>query len=104
MPTGYTARVKDGTVTEFKDFAMGCARAMGACISMREAAHDAEIPEQFEPSPYHTEQLAKAKADLAAFEAMTEAEKQAARKRRQPRSVSYDCHTDTTNTSAYPLW
>lgn len=36
MPTGYTADVQSGKVTEFSDFALQCARAMGACVSQRD--------------------------------------------------------------------
>lgn len=36
MPTGYTASVQEGKVTEFRDFAMECARAFGALVMMRD--------------------------------------------------------------------
>lgn len=45
MPTGYTYPVVEGKVTEFRDFALGCARAFGALIMMRDDAADAPIPE-----------------------------------------------------------
>ena len=35
MPTGYTAAVCSGEITEIKDFALSCARAFGALITMR---------------------------------------------------------------------
>ena len=34
MPTGYTDKIKDGIT--FKEYAMGCARAFGALITMRD--------------------------------------------------------------------
>ena len=74
MPTGYTAGVGDGTVTEFAEYALGCAKAFGACIEMRDEPHDAQIPDAFEPSTYHAEQLAVAEADLAAIKSSTDAE------------------------------
>jgi hypothetical protein len=78
MPTGYTAAVQDGEITEFSEFAMSCARAFGACITMRDDPADAPIPEAFEPSSYHAKALEVAQAELAALEAMTEAEQEAA--------------------------
>ena len=50
MPTGYTAYVQDGVITEFADFAMKCARAFGALIDMRDESLDAEIRVQREPN------------------------------------------------------
>ena len=64
MPTGYTAAVVDGKVSEFSKFAMSCARAFGACIDMRDDPMDAEIPQEFKPSSYHQEQLDEAKSKL----------------------------------------
>lgn len=64
MPTGYTHPVVDGEVTEFPEFAMSCARAFGALITMREEPMDAETPDEFEPSSYSAKELAKAEARL----------------------------------------
>lgn len=64
MPTGYTAGVQDGKITSFSDFAMQCARAMGACITMRDDPHDVEIPEKFEPSLYRKEKIVEIKAEI----------------------------------------
>lgn len=63
MPTGYTASVHDGEVA-FPDFVMGCARAFGALVMMRDDPADAEIPDEFEPSTHYSEALATAKARL----------------------------------------
>ncbi len=49
MSTGYTCGVEDGTITEFPEFAMRCAKAMGALVTMREEPMNAPIP-VFEPS------------------------------------------------------
>ncbi|MGI4776910.1 MAG: hypothetical protein ACRYGA_02135 [Janthinobacterium lividum] len=68
MPTGYTAGVADGSVTEFSKFAMECARAFGALMNMRDEPQGANIPDKFETSGYHDRELAAAKArqrDLA---------------------------------------
>ena len=53
MPTGYTAKLHDGGDQTFKEFAMQCARAFGACITMRDDSFDVEIPEKFEIDSYH---------------------------------------------------
>lgn len=78
MPTGYTADVQSGKITEFADFAMACARAFGACITMRDDPSSAAIPEEFEPSNYNSKALVDANAKLAELEAMTLDERQAA--------------------------
>lgn len=65
MPTGYTAPVADGDVTDFPTFAMQCARGMGALITMRDDPWDAPIPDEFQPSRYHQMALAEAETSLA---------------------------------------
>lgn len=62
MATGYTATIKDGI--SFNEFILGCARAFGACIEMRDEPHDKPIPDAFEPSPYHLEQTVRGKGRL----------------------------------------
>lgn len=65
MPTGYTAKIKNGI--SFEEYALGCARAFGATIMMRDDPQDKEIPEKFEQSNHYVEKLAevtKAYADL----------------------------------------
>lgn len=74
MPTGYTA---DLTLdTPFERFAMRCARAMGACVMMRDDPMDAPIPDKWEPDDYYRKRLEDAKAKLAAAEEMPKAELQ----------------------------
>lgn len=73
MPTGYTADIKDGI--DFKTYAMNCARAFGACITLREESGGGDrIPASFEASDYHLKAAEKARSDLAALDAMTPAE------------------------------
>lgn len=74
MPTGYTAAVASGEITDLKAFALQCARGMGALIMMRDEPWDAPIPERFEPSSYHAEKLAELRAERERLFAMTEAE------------------------------
>lgn len=76
MPTGYTADIAKGIT--FEQFAMRCARAMGACVSMRDEPMDASIPEQFEPNDYHARKLEEANVELTTLRAMTDEEADAA--------------------------
>lgn len=78
MPTGYTADVQSGKVSEFKDFALQCARAFGALITMRDDPMDAPIPDEFKPSDYYADSLKTSQARIAELEAMTPAQVEAA--------------------------
>lgn len=79
MPTGYTAAVQDGTITELRPFAMQCARAFGALITMRDDPHDAKIPHKFEPDTrYYDERVAEAQEKLSNLPHMSPAECDAA--------------------------
>lgn len=69
MPTGYTAAIADGIT--FEQFALSCARAFGACIEMRDDPADAPIPDEFKPSTYHKEGLARSREELAALIVLT---------------------------------
>lgn len=74
MPTGYTADVANGKITDFTEYALQCARAFGACIMLRDEPMSSEIPE-FEPSDYNAKALAKAEHDLSQFLAMDETQR-----------------------------
>lgn len=79
MPTGYTAAVQDGTITELRPFAMQCARAFGALISMRDEPYDAKIPQKFEPDTrYYDERIAETQEKLLKLPVMSPAECDAA--------------------------
>lgn len=71
MPTGYTADVQDGTITELKPFAMACARAFGALITMREDPKDAPIPDEFKPDEYYSQRLMSLGDEARRLESMT---------------------------------
>jgi hypothetical protein len=73
MPTGYTYPVAEGKITDFKKFALTCARAFGALIEMRDEPINAEIPEAFKPSSYNAERLEEARKRLAELQSMTAA-------------------------------
>lgn len=72
MSTGYTNCIKDGI--SFEDFVMRCARAMGACVTMRDDPYDKPIPEEFKPSSYHTDEIKKFKKELVALKKMNQNE------------------------------
>lgn len=74
MPSEYTNIIgkKDGVT--FQEFAMRCARGMGACIMMRDESLDAPIPERFKPSAYHTDRLKEAENEVARLELMRDDE------------------------------
>lgn len=57
MPTGYTAAVQSGDITDLRTFALRCARAFGACVTMRDAPHDTPVPSRFEPRTQHYDDL-----------------------------------------------
>lgn len=68
MPTGYTADIAKGIT--FEQYALGCARAFGALVMMRDDPADAEIPERFEPSDYHVKAIVEETATLAELRGM----------------------------------
>lgn len=75
MPTGYTAAVGDGEVTDFAVFAKRCARAFGALMSMRDAPEDAPIPPVFEPDTRLADKhIEEAKRTLTEAASRTEAQ------------------------------
>lgn len=71
MPTGYTASVADGTVTDLKTFALTLARGVGALVMMRDEPWDAPIPDRFEPSDYYVKRIEELTAEYARLEALT---------------------------------
>lgn len=71
MPTGYTDAIRRGIT--FQQFALDCARAFGACITLRDEAGGGEkIPEKFEPSDYHLVEGRNARERLSKLRAMTD--------------------------------
>jgi len=74
MPTGYTASVQDGTITEFKSFAWTCARAFGALINMRDDPMDAAIDLEQKPSTFYAEKMVEAEKLVAELVGLSSAE------------------------------
>jgi len=62
MSTGYTDPIKNGIT--FEQYAMGCARAFGACVEMRDEPQDKPIPEELKPSTYHLKGIEEAEEEL----------------------------------------
>ena len=60
MPSGYTSDIYNGKEVTFKDFALGCARAFGACVMQRDDPADVKPKIMLEES-HHTEELKKLK-------------------------------------------
>jgi hypothetical protein len=56
MPSGYTSDIYNGKEVTFKDFALGCARAFGACVMQRDDPADVK-PKIMPEESYHTEKL-----------------------------------------------
>jgi len=71
MPTGYTCNIQDGTMTELKDYMLGCSRNFGALIHMREDNSNNEIRHR-ECSDYHLKQLNRTKDDYENFKKLTD--------------------------------
>lgn len=69
MPTGYTAIIEEKPDLTFREFALRCARGMGACIMQRDDPMD-EPPRAPEPSDYHIKALATAQARLKELRGM----------------------------------
>ena len=69
MPTGYTYNIKDGI--SFKEYAMNCAKAFGACISMRDEPNK-EIHNEFKPSSYHEDRVVEIQKEIDELIKLTE--------------------------------
>jgi len=69
MPTGYTAYIENGEITNGKDFLLKCARGFGACIDYESLDVENKIK-------HHKEQLEKAYQDLERYKNMTTEEAQ----------------------------
>ena len=56
MPTGYTHDIEKDDFT-FEEFALSCAKAFGACISMRDLPINTPIPDEFKAEPYYQDKI-----------------------------------------------
>lgn len=71
MPTGYTADLEGVT---FPQFALRCARAFGALITLRDEAFDALIPDCIKPFKYHLIALQESIESLVDIDSWDKAE------------------------------
>lgn len=71
MPTGYTADVVNGKITEAKDYILRCARAFGFLAFMRDEPLDAPIPDEIPKNTFYQKGHEIAKEELKKLEAMT---------------------------------
>ena len=75
MPTGYTHKVQNGEVTDFADFAIECARGMGALVMLRDQSDGEPIPDVLPSSGgYHVDAMRHAKVRLKELDLMTPAD------------------------------
>lgn len=70
MPTGYTAIIEEKSDLTFREFALRCARAFGACVLQRDEDID-QLPRVDFPSDYHTVERAKAEAKVRELRALS---------------------------------
>jgi hypothetical protein len=63
MPTGYTAIIEEKADLTFREFALRCARAMGACVMQRDDPAD-DPPKVPEPSECDAKRKREAEAKL----------------------------------------
>jgi hypothetical protein len=89
MPTGYTADVQDGKVTDFPTFAMQCARAFGALVLMRDDPKDASIPEEQRPGSYYIESVQRDEVALGRLLTMSGPDCEAAAIKAHEAAVTY---------------
>lgn len=80
MPTGYTAAIAEGkTPITLRQYALTCARAFGALVTMCDDPFDAPVPTELTPDTrYHYDQLAKAETRFAELLAMSPHERDSA--------------------------
>lgn len=85
MPTGYTADVKDGKVTDLADFVVTCSRAFGAFVMLRDSDQSLDATRRYiedesylAQSSYYEDSLVAARTRIAELEAMSEREALAA--------------------------
>jgi len=71
MPTGYTQLLHDNPDTTTAEFIMRCARAMGACVSMRDEPLSTPIPETLKVDEYYVNRVVETQRRLFELRAMT---------------------------------
>ena len=69
MPTSYTVDVQKGI--SFKEYALNCAKAFGALVSMRDECSTKEVPEVLMPQKYHLTEQEKAESYVSTLLSMS---------------------------------
>jgi hypothetical protein len=69
MSTGHTDKIKDDIT--FEQYTLGCSRAFGALIHMRDLPRDAEIPDSVEPSNHYSNKLEETRKKLTHLKKMS---------------------------------
>ena len=70
MPTGYTHNIENDDFT-FEDFALSCAKAFGACISMRDLPINIPIPDEFKVEPYYQDKISETQKQIEKHSSLT---------------------------------
>lgn len=86
MATGYTAKLMESGES-FKDFALHCAHAFGALVTLRDEPMDAPIP-TFKPDSYYVKALANAHKELSNLKGMTTKQKMAYGKKEKEEAIA----------------
>jgi len=72
MATGFTHDIESGKITTLPEFALRCARAFGALITMRDDCMSAAIPDVIEPdTSYYDQRIRESQERLGALRIMS---------------------------------
>jgi len=88
MPSGYTCDIKNGI--SFEEYALRCAKAFGACITMRDDPSDTPIPDEFVLDNYHLKEKNKAIDKLKKLNQMTDIQVQQEIDKEHSEKVKYE--------------
>ena len=87
MPTGYTSDIYDGKDVTFREYALKCAGAFGAYVTLHDSPMVQELPTQLEPSIYYRDRLDDAAKRVQELIAMTQAERNVAASEEQVKNM-----------------
>lgn len=88
MPTGYTAGVMDGTITEFKDYAFQCARDFGALVMLRDDPITPDIP-TLKVEGYYLAEVKRSEKEVERLSIMTSKQIEAEFLKYKAREIKY---------------
>jgi hypothetical protein len=93
MPTGYTAGVSDGSISDFRTFALRCARNFGATIMQRDEPMDVP-PKHREVSDYYAKSVEEARLRVNELASMTVEDAEIAAQAEYEKSLANDARYD----------